>query len=289
MHQPADLEQATLGQSAMDAGATHVLHAPASAPVQVQGMVTGSATPSSVRAPVAIVPLSPPAARSGLSATTPIATDLVGSAARSSSPTSGTRVIPQPSPMAHSATPKGTMSGGLASPLRRSNRHPVSADGSSPTDEHALAKAMRRQASRNLDSTPGTSPVKSFLSFSDTRINNSLYNVGVSMGKNDNDINLSVGVLKHMEIDRLKVSSKCNTTIPDPETEDDDEADAKYDGPLISHLVGEVTEVGLDDARPGSMFCDFTASSRKSKSHASKKKQKPPKKAKSSTPIRVST
>ena len=98
---------------------------------------------------------------------------------------------------------------------------------------------------------------------------------------------VSVGALKHMEIDRLKISSKCNNALPNPETEDDDEADVKYDDPLISHLVGEVTEVGLDDARPGSMFCDFTVSSRKSKSQSSKKKQKPPKKAKSSTPIRV--
>ena len=109
-------------------------------------------------------------------------------------------------------------------------------------------------------------------------------NVGVSMEKNNNEINLSVGALKHMEIDRLKVSPKCNNALPNPETEDDDEADAKYDGPLISHLVGEVTEVGLDDARPGSMFCDFAASSRKSKSHSSKKK-KTPNKAKCSTPI----
>ena len=145
---------------------------------------------------------------------------------------------------------------------------------------------MCRQASRNLDPTPGTTYVQFFLSFSDTRISTSLKNIGVSLGKMDSEINLSVGVLKHMEIDRLKVSPKCKTTIPDPETEEDDEADAKYDGPLISHLVGEVTEVGLDDARPGSMFCDFTASSRKSKSNSSKKKQKPPKKA---TPIRVST
>ena len=147
---------------------------------------------------------------------------------------------------------------------------------------------MQRQAARNLDTVPGNLSAKSFLSFSDSRISSSLKNVGCSIGKNDNEINLSVGVLKHMEIDRLKVSPKCNASIPNPETEEEDEADAKYDGPLISHLVGEVTEVGLDDARPGSMFCDFTASSRKSKSNSSKKKQKPPKKAKSSTPIRVS-
>ena len=200
--------------------------------------MAGSAAASSARAPVAIVPLSPAAACSGPSAMTPVATVSVGPTARSSSPTSRTRVIPQPSSMAHPATPVGTMSGGLASPLRRSNRHAVSADGSSPTDEHSLVKAMRRQAPRNLDTTPGTSSPQSFLSFSNTRISSNLKNVGISMGRNDNEINMSVGALKHMEIDRLKVSPKCNSPPPNIETEEEDETGAKYDGPLISHLVG---------------------------------------------------
>ena len=109
-------------------------------------------------------------------------------------------MIPQPSPMAHSATPKGTMSGGLASPLRRSNRHPVSADGSSLTDEHALAKAMRRQASRNLDSMLGSSPAKYFLSFPDTGISSSLKNVCTSMGNNDNQINNYIHYIRYIKI-----------------------------------------------------------------------------------------
>lgn len=90
-----------------------------------------------------------------------------------------------------------------------------------------------------------------------------------------------------MEIDRSTV--KCINTPPNPKTEDGIEMDATYDGPLIFHLVGEVTEVELDDRRPGSMFCDFTAAPRKSKSLSSKKKQNPPKKVQISTPIRVST
>ena len=51
------------------------------------------------------------------------------------------------------------------------------------------------------------------------------------------------------------------------------EVDATYDGPLLSHLVGAVIEIGLDDARLEFMFCDFIASSRKPKSHSSKKTQ----------------
>ena len=261
------------------------MHAAAATLVCVRGSPTPSESAAPACSPIIVVPLGPAAVRAHGTVATPVATISVGPSARPSSPTSGTLRTPTAKP----TTPTATMSGGIASPLRCSNCHATSTDGSSMIDEHSLAKAMRRQAVRNLDPTPGTLSAQSFLSFSDTRINNSLNNVGVFMGKNDKEIKLSVGALKHMEIDRLKVSPKCNNALPNPETEDDDEADAKYNGPLVSHLVGDITEVGLDDARPGSMFCDFTASLRKSKSQSSKKKQKPPKKAKISTPIRVST
>jgi hypothetical protein len=198
-------------------------------------------------------------------------------------PLGSPRSAPTPPPTRHS-----TPTNAKTTPIRRSDRHFSSADGSSATDENSLSKAMRRQAERNLDSPIGTPCNKSFLSFSGTRICSSLNNVGITIGKNNNDVRISVGALKHMEIDRLKVSPKCSSPLPYPETEEEESA-ATYEGPLLSHLVGAVTEVGLDDARPGSMFCDFTASSRKSKSHSSKKKQKLPKKAKMSNPTRVST
>ena len=194
---------------------------------------------------------------------------------------------PPTSPMLQSAL-HSTPTKLTDTPLRRSGRHFTSADGSSATDECSLSKTMRRQAQRNLDPPTGTPCNKSFLSFSDSRISSNLNNVGLKIIKNDNDVCISVGVLKHMEIDRLKVSPKCSSPLPYPETEEEEPV-AAYDGPLLSHLVGALTEVGLDDARLGSMFFDFTASSHKSKSHSSKKKQKPPKKAKVSTLTRVST
>ena len=82
----------------------------------------------------------PAAVRAHGSATAPIATVPVGPSVRPSSPTPGTLRTPTAKP----TTPTVTMSGGIASPLRRSNRHATSADGSSTTDEHSLAKAMRR-------------------------------------------------------------------------------------------------------------------------------------------------
>ena len=124
---------------------------------------------------------------------------------------------------------------------------------------------MKRQAARNLDSAPRTSSAKSFHSFSDSHIPFTSKNVGVSIGKSDHEIKLLVGVLKRMEIYRLKVSPKCLNTLPNPETEEEEEVVATYDGPLLSHLVGEVTKVRMDE-----VFYDYTVSSRKSKSHSSK-------------------
>jgi hypothetical protein len=256
--------------------------------------------PRSASPPPGASPVAPHASHMLRSASPPLASRTQHAASTSSttvavaapSPTCGSPSLRSPSTPALTVppeTPFAQMSEGMATPLRRSNRHPISGDGSSTTDEHSMAKAMRRQAARNLDPTPGTSVNKSFLSFSDTRISSSLMNIGVGMGNNLDDVRVSVGALKRMEIDRLKVSPKCLSTPPNPDTEEEDETDATYVGPLMSHLVGEVTEVGLDDARLGFMFCDFTASLRKSKSHSSRKKQKPPKKAKISTPTRVST
>ena len=76
-----------------------------------------------------------------------------------------------------------------------------------------------------------------------------------------------------VEIARVKVSPKCSSPLPYPENEEEELA-AAYDGPLPFHLVSALTEVGLDDARLGSMFCEFIPSLSKFKSRSSKKKRK---------------
>ena len=49
-----------------------------------------------------------------------------------------------------------------------------------------------------------------------------------------------------MEYDRLKVYPCANSrSVTTPL--DDEEANATIDGQLLSHLVGEMTEVGLDE------------------------------------------
>ena len=158
-------------------------------------------------------------------------------------------------------------------PTRRSGRHAVADDGRMDTDEDSLAKAMRRKAAQNLDNQGTSSSPKSFLSFSTTSIVAKLNNVGVSLGNNENDISVSTNALRHLEYDRLKVtprvSSKSFTSHLDEE-----ELHATSDGQLLAHVVGEVSDVGLEE--PGlSSLIELTASGRKSKSDRSKKAVNP--------------
>ena len=82
---------------------------------------------------------------------------------------------------------------------------------------------------------------------------------------------LSANVLKHVEYDRRRVSPSISSW-PVSSSVDDDAAHATIDGQLLSHLVGEVTEVDLDEAGLGS-FDDLYASGRRSKSAKNKKNQ----------------
>ena len=169
---------------------------------------------------------------------------------------------------------------------RRSGRHFTAKDGASATDEDALAKAMRRKA-ESFSTPVGTSRHKqSFLSFSTSAVSSKLSAVGVSMGRSEKEVVLSANVLKHVEYDRLRVSpSVSKRQVLSPIV--DDEANDTIDGQLLSHLVGEVTEVGLDESRLGS-FDDLYASGRRSKSAKNNKKQASRKNAKKTTSPTVS-
>jgi hypothetical protein len=74
----------------------------------------------------------------------------------------------------------------------------------------------------------------------------------VSLGNSIEAISVSTKALRCMEFDRLKctpmISSKSDTSLID----DDGDVYAVSDGPLLTHLVGEVLEVGLDDVSLGS-------------------------------------
>ena len=95
---------------------------------------------------------------------------------------------------------------------RRSARHATAADGASSTDDDVLAKAMRRKAEMFASPAPGTSKShKSFLSYSNSKLSSSLGAVGVRLGKNDREIQMSATALKHMEFDHLTVTPSAST------------------------------------------------------------------------------
>ncbi|KAM3329058.1 hypothetical protein ACQJBY_026241 [Aegilops geniculata] len=148
---------------------TPAAHATLPASVGVQESRTLPAMESPVRAAVAVVPLGPATDRARGSSSASDAGVPMGPATCPSSPTIGTlRTTPALQRTTSTTLPKtltGTTSGGLATPLRRSNRHSLNADGSSSTDEHSLAKAMRHQASRNLDPMTGYFPLYALASY----------------------------------------------------------------------------------------------------------------------------
>ena len=103
--------------------------------------------------------------------------------------------------------------------------------------------------------------------------------MGFSLGSSVDAISVSTKALKRMEFDRLKFSpmptSKSDLSFSDV---DDEDAYAVSDGQLLNHLVGEVSEVGLDDVAMGSCI-ELQATDRKSRSSSLKRNAWPNKKA----------
>ena len=113
---------------------------------------------------------------------------------------------------------------------------------------------------------------KSFLLFSSHVISSKHNSLGVSLGSSEKEISVSTRVFKHMEFNRLMVIPK-DSTMLDSTYLDEEEAISTSDGQLLSHLVGEVSEVGLDEDDLYSLY-ELKASRRKSKSSSNKKPRK---------------
>jgi hypothetical protein len=151
-----------------------------------------------------------------------------------------------------------------------------------------MHRAMHRKVKLNLDYSGIVTPskVKSFLSFSTPDISSKLNRVGVRIGSAEKEIVASSNVLRRMEVDRLtvtpKVSTFSNTTYVD-----DEEAIATTDGQLLLQLIGEVSDVIMDEARLSSLY-ELKASGQKSGSCSSKKGKKPRKRVKVSPSAIVS-
>ena len=154
---------------------------------------------------------------------------------------------------------------------RRSARHVVAGDGGVATDEDTLSRAMKRKAALNDTAGQGTKfPSKSFLQHDTSCLESRLVSVGVSLGRNVEEVSVSASALRLLEYDRLTVSPKVQSRSVSPLLEEE-EADTTEDGQLLSHLVGQVTEVSLDESRLESVL-DLQASRRKSKGSKKSKK-----------------
>jgi hypothetical protein len=133
-------------------------------------------------------------------------------------------------------------------PSQWSARHGVGLDGAAATDEDSMAKAMRRKAETNLDFSGTVKSSKSFLTFPTSLMDFKLHNVGLSLGTSVSSISVSTNTLKRMDFYKLKftptVLSKSYTYLSDDDGEEEEVYAVSY-GRLLSHLVGEVSEVGL--------------------------------------------
>ena len=131
-----------------------------------------------------------------------------------------------------------------------------------------MKKAVCRKAAHNLDYLGTDTNSKSFLAFSPNSIQSKLTSIGVNLGSSKFHVDVSTKVLRHMEFDRLTVIPKASTRLTTNYL-DEDEANATSDGQLLSHLIGEVSEVGLDDDGLRSLY-GLKATARKSKSSSNK-------------------
>jgi hypothetical protein len=106
------------------------------------------------------------------------------------------------------------------------------------------------------------------------------------MGSNVKEISFSSNALRRMEVDRLTVIPKDLASYY-TSFDDDEEAIATLDGQLLSQLIGEVSDVIMDEAKLSSLY-ELKASGRKSGSCSSRKGKKPKKQAKVSPSTIVS-
>ena len=107
----------------------------------------------------------------------------------------------------------------------------------------------------------------------------------MNYGKNEKDISILTNALKHLEYDLLKVTPCISSKSYSSHT-DEKKLHATSDGQLLSHLIGAVSDVGLDE--PGiSSLIELTTFRHKSKAARSEKDNKSHKRAKCSKSLIV--
>jgi hypothetical protein len=176
-----------------------------------------------------------------------------------------------PTHLTENGTNKGTEGGDLGgmitlgvTPLKRSKRCGGSAD------EDSSARAERLKAKRNLDG-PGMLTSKSFLAFSDSKVEKNISLLGVLLGKN---VRNSIACLKKIEHDRLLEAASREPNQVEADISHDGEvsdigSDLGLDQIAIKHLMGDNAEdiVGTEETQ----WSDFKPVMSKSKSGSSQR------------------
>jgi hypothetical protein len=99
---------------------------------------------------------------------------------------------------------------------------------------------MWHKEAQNLDFSGINSSSSSFIPFSTSVLSSQLNRVGISLGRNVHEINVSANVLKHMEYDLLKVSPKLQNIVNTTNLDIED-AIATVDSKHLSNLIGYVS------------------------------------------------
>ena len=93
----------------------------------------------------------------------------------------------------------------------------MAGDGGVATDEDTLSRAMKRKVALNDTTVQGTKfPSKSFLQLDTSCLESRLVSVGVSLGRNVEEVSVSANALRHLEFDRLTVSPKAQSRSCSP-------------------------------------------------------------------------
>ena len=116
-------------------------------------------------------------------------------------------------------------------------------------------------------------------SLADSICANRLEKLGFKLGSSEAAVNMSINILKKMELDRMTAINKSVCTSDSLSVEDsnlglpgngsDDETD-KINVDVLDLLIKDVVEVDFDDADLDTKICELRASTRKSKKHSKK-------------------
>lgn len=168
----------------------------------------------------------------------------------------------------HADTITKVVSAEESTPLRRS----LCREGS--VDEDYVERASRLVAKRNLEDMEGKLYENSVLNFSCRKITDNIKNVGISFGSDIEHVQMSVKLIKNIEMDRFKLPSV--KTSEDDEIAEVEDSDCDIDHLVLDRLYSDLTEELMDDDSTDQVFTSVLHNKKNQKGnrvHASHRRQ----------------